>query len=112
MRLARRPRRPGLSVSCRLVMQPVKARRRGSGLDIVVNNPTAGAMTTGQARLESDGSPWRSPLVRVKDISHAFLAALEATVPDLTLRWSVRAGIDERRRTGRRIPMPGAEIAP
>ena len=34
-------------------------------------------MTTGQVRLESDGSPWR-PLVHVEDISRAFLAVLEA----------------------------------
>jgi len=46
-------------------------------LDIVVNNLTAVAMTTGQVRLQSDGSPWR-PLVHVEDISRAFLAALEA----------------------------------
>ena len=46
-------------------------------LDIVVNNLTAVATTTGQVRLESDGSPWR-PLVHIEDISRAFLAALEA----------------------------------
>jgi nucleoside-diphosphate-sugar epimerase len=46
-------------------------------LDIVVNNLTAVAMTTGEVRLESDGSPWR-PLVHVEDICRAFLAALEA----------------------------------
>jgi nucleoside-diphosphate-sugar epimerase len=46
-------------------------------LDIVVNNLTAAAVTTGQVRLESDGSPWR-PLVHVEDICRAFLAALEA----------------------------------
>jgi nucleoside-diphosphate-sugar epimerase len=46
-------------------------------LDIVVNNLTAAAVTTGQVRLQSDGSPWR-PLVHVEDISRAFLAALEA----------------------------------
>jgi nucleoside-diphosphate-sugar epimerase len=46
-------------------------------LDIVVNNLTAVAMTTGQVRLESDGSPWR-PLVHIEDISRAFLAALQA----------------------------------
>jgi nucleoside-diphosphate-sugar epimerase len=46
-------------------------------LDIVVNNLTAVAMTTGQVRLESDGSPWR-PLVHLEDISRVFLAALEA----------------------------------
>ena len=122
-------------------------------LDIVVNNLTAVAMTTGQVRLESDGSPWR-PLVHIEDISRAFLAMLEAprelvhdeafnvgrqednvqvrdiaemvrdavpgstvslaegagpdlrnyrvdfsklagTFPDLSLRWSVREGVDE-----------------
>ena len=46
-------------------------------LDIVVNNLTAVAMTTGKVRLESDGTPWR-PLVHIEDISRAFLAALEA----------------------------------
>jgi len=46
-------------------------------LDIVVNNLTAVAMTTGEVLLESDGSPWR-PLVHVEDICRAFLATLEA----------------------------------
>jgi nucleoside-diphosphate-sugar epimerase len=46
-------------------------------LDIVVNNLSAVAFTTGQVRLESDGSPWR-PLVHIEDISRAFLAMLEA----------------------------------
>jgi nucleoside-diphosphate-sugar epimerase len=34
-------------------------------------------MTTGQVRLESDGSPWR-PLVHIEDICRTFLAVLEA----------------------------------
>jgi nucleoside-diphosphate-sugar epimerase len=46
-------------------------------LDIVVNNLTAVAMTTGEVRLESDGTPWR-PLVHIEDISRAFLAMMEA----------------------------------
>ena len=46
-------------------------------LDIVVNNLTAVAMTTGEVRLQSDGTPWR-PLVHIEDISRAFLAMLEA----------------------------------
>ena len=46
-------------------------------LDIVVNNLTAVALTTGQVRLESDGSPWR-PLVHIEDISRAFVAVLES----------------------------------
>lgn len=122
-------------------------------LDIVVNNLTAIATTTGKVRLESDGTPWR-PLVHIEDISRAFLAMMEAprelvhneafnvgrpqdnvqvrdiaemvrdavpgsevtfadgagpdlrnyrvdfsklndTFPDLSLRWTVRDGIDE-----------------
>jgi nucleoside-diphosphate-sugar epimerase len=46
-------------------------------LDIVVNNLTAVALTTGHVRMESDGTPWR-PLVHIEDISRAFLAMLEA----------------------------------
>ena len=46
-------------------------------LDIVVNNLTAVAVTTGEVRLESDGRAWR-PLVHVEDICRAFLAVLEA----------------------------------
>lgn len=46
-------------------------------LDIVVNNLTAVALTAGEVRLESDGSPWR-PLVHIEDISRAFLATLQA----------------------------------
>jgi nucleoside-diphosphate-sugar epimerase len=46
-------------------------------LDIVVNNLTALAVTSGQVRLESDGSPWR-PLVHVEDICRSFSAVLDA----------------------------------
>jgi nucleoside-diphosphate-sugar epimerase len=46
-------------------------------LDIVVNNLTAIALTTGKVHLQSDGSPWR-PLVHIEDIGRAFLAVLEA----------------------------------
>jgi nucleoside-diphosphate-sugar epimerase len=49
-------------------------RMRG---DIVVNNLVAYAVTTGEIRMQSDGTPWR-PLAHVEDISAAFLAALEA----------------------------------
>ena len=45
--------------------------------DIVVNNLTGLALTTGEVRLQSDGSPWR-PLVHVEDISRAFIAVLAA----------------------------------
>jgi nucleoside-diphosphate-sugar epimerase len=45
--------------------------------DIVVNNLTGIAYTTGAVVIQSDGTPWR-PLVHVEDISRAFLAVLEA----------------------------------
>jgi len=45
--------------------------------DLVLNNLTAWAVTTGKIYLKSDGSPWR-PLVHIEDISRAFLAVLES----------------------------------
>lgn len=48
-------------------------------LDIVVNNLTGYAYTTGEVLMKSDGMPWR-PLVHIEDISRAFLAVAEAPV--------------------------------
>ncbi len=45
--------------------------------DIVLNNLVAWAVTTGRIYLKSDGTPWR-PIVHIRDISAAFIAALEA----------------------------------
>lgn len=45
--------------------------------DLVVNNLTAWAFTTGEVHLKSDGSPWR-PIVHVEDIARAYIAVLEA----------------------------------
>jgi nucleoside-diphosphate-sugar epimerase len=45
--------------------------------DLVVNNLTGFAATTGKVMLKSDGTPWR-PIVHIEDISRAFIAALEA----------------------------------
>jgi len=52
----------------------VSPRLRG---DLVVNNLTGWAFTTGSVYIKSDGTPWR-PLVHIEDISRAFLAVLEA----------------------------------
>ena len=52
----------------------VSSKLRG---DLVVNNLTAYAFTTGKVLIKSDGMPWR-PLVHIEDISRAFLAVLEA----------------------------------
>lgn len=45
--------------------------------DLVVNNLTGYAFTTGKVLLKSDGTPWR-PLVHVEDIARAFLFVLRA----------------------------------
>jgi len=45
--------------------------------DIVLNNLSGLAWTTGEIKMISDGMPWR-PLVHVKDISKAILCALNA----------------------------------
>lgn len=45
--------------------------------DLVVNNLTAWAITTGKVHLKSDGSAWR-PIVHIEDISRAFVAVLKA----------------------------------
>jgi nucleoside-diphosphate-sugar epimerase len=45
--------------------------------DIVLNNLTAWAYTTGHILLKSDGTPWR-PLVHIEDISRAAIAMLQA----------------------------------
>ena len=52
----------------------VSERLRG---DLVVNNLTGFAVTTGKVFLKSDGSSWR-PLVHIEDISRAFCALMEA----------------------------------
>ena len=45
--------------------------------DLVVNNLTAWALTTGRVLMKSDGTPWR-PIVHIEDISRAFVAVMEA----------------------------------
>lgn len=47
--------------------------------DIVLNNLVAWATTTGRIYLKSDGTPWR-PIVHIRDISAAFIAAMEAPI--------------------------------
>ena len=50
--------------------------------DLVANNLTAWAFTTGEVYLKSDGSPWR-PIVHVEDIARSYIAALEAPREDI-----------------------------
>ena len=47
--------------------------------DLVLNNLTAWAVTTGKIYLKSDGKPWR-PLVHVEDIARAYVAILAAPI--------------------------------
>lgn len=46
-------------------------------IDLVVNNLLASAMSYGEIRIQSDGSPWR-PLIHCRDIARAFLAFAKA----------------------------------
>jgi len=46
-------------------------------LDIVLNDLVASAYTTGRVYIKSDGTPWR-PIVHIRDIVSAVIAALEA----------------------------------
>ena len=52
----------------------MSARLRG---DLVVNNLTGFAVTTGKVEMKSDGKPWR-PLVHIEDIALAFKSVMEA----------------------------------
>jgi nucleoside-diphosphate-sugar epimerase len=46
-------------------------------IDLVVNNLLASAMSYGEIRIQSDGSPWR-PLIHCRDIARAFAAFARA----------------------------------
>jgi nucleoside-diphosphate-sugar epimerase len=46
-------------------------------IDLVVNNLLACAVATEEARILSDGSPWR-PLIHCRDIARAFIAFMNA----------------------------------
>jgi nucleoside-diphosphate-sugar epimerase len=59
-------------------------------LDIVLNNLTGWALTTGRVRLLSDGTAWR-PLIHVEDMAAAVLAVLAAP-PDLVHSEAFNAG--------------------
>jgi nucleoside-diphosphate-sugar epimerase len=82
--------------------------------DLVVNNLTGYAYTTGEVLLKSDGTPWR-PLVHIEDISRAFLAVLEAPI-DLVHNEALNIGAtDENYRMIEvaeivRDVVPGSEI--
>jgi nucleoside-diphosphate-sugar epimerase len=79
-------------------------------VDLVLNNLTAWAHTTGQVLLKSDGASWR-PVAHIADIAQAFLAALNApraVVHDQAFN-VVRSGENHRIRDLARIV---AEVCP
>jgi nucleoside-diphosphate-sugar epimerase len=61
-------------------------------LDLVVNNLTAWAFTTGKVRILSDGTPWR-PLIHVEDIARATARFLDAP-PELVSGEAFNVGAD------------------
>ncbi len=61
--------------------------------DIVFNNLVACAYTMGKIEIKSDGTPWR-PVVHVRDVSSAFIAALEAPA-NLVAGQSFNVGIPD-----------------
>lgn len=65
------------------------SRLRG---DLVVNNLTGFAVTTGEVRMTSDGTPWR-PLVHVADVVQAFQVLLEAP-GDVVRNQAFNVGLD------------------
>lgn len=48
-------------------------------IDLVVNNLLGSALSYGEIRIQSDGTPWR-PLIHCRDIGRAFVAFAEAPV--------------------------------
>jgi nucleoside-diphosphate-sugar epimerase len=52
-------------------------------LDLVVNNLTCSAYTTGNVRLLSDGTSWR-PLLHVEDMSNAFIQMMKAPIANVS----------------------------
>jgi nucleoside-diphosphate-sugar epimerase len=78
--------------------------------DLVVNNLTAWAFTTGEVLMKSDGRPWR-PIVHVEDIALAYVAALEADRP-LVHNAAFNVGVTSENYQVRDIARMVAEIVP
>jgi nucleoside-diphosphate-sugar epimerase len=60
--------------------------------DVVLNNLSGWAYTTGRVRILSDGTPWR-PIVHVRDVADASLAILDAPA-DLVRAVAFNVGAD------------------
>lgn len=79
-------------------------------LDIVVNNLTCSAYTTGKVKLLSDGTAWR-PLVHVEDMSQAFIDCLKAPIDKISGE-IFNVGMNEENYTVRQIAESVEEIVP
>ena len=78
--------------------------------DIVYNNLVACAYTTGKIEIKSDGTPWR-PVVHVRDVSNAYIAALEAPV-DLVAGQAFNVGIPDGNYTVRDLAEAAQRAVP
>lgn len=97
---------------CPVFLRPATAYGLSPRLrfDIVLNNLVAWATTTGRILLKSDGSPWR-PIVHVRDISRAFIAALAAPEDDVGNQ-AFNVGRTEHNYRIREIAAVVAEVVP
>ena len=75
--------------------------------DVVYNNLVACAYTTGRIEIKTDGTPWR-PVIHVKDVSNAFVAALECAAA-LVNRRSYNVGIPNGNYTVRQLAEAASE---
>ena len=78
--------------------------------DLVLNNLVAHAVTTGHILMKSDGTPWR-PITHIKDISRAFIAALNAD-PDKVRNQAFNVGITAQNYQIRELAEIVAEVVP
>ncbi len=79
-------------------------------IDLVVNNLVGWAMTTGQIRIMSDGTPWR-PLVHAEDIARAFIAVIESP-KEIVNRKSFNVGLNSENYQVKDIAKLVGEVVP
>ncbi len=78
-------------------------------IDLVVNNLLASALSFGEIRIQSDGTPWR-PLIHCRDIARAFVAFMDAPKPnESTIERSTWAAIPRTIRSATSRPGRAAD---
>lgn len=78
--------------------------------DLALNNLVAWAVTTGRVLLKSDGTPWR-PIVHIRDISGAVIAALQAPRERIHNE-AINIGFDDENYRIRELADIVAEVVP